>query len=40
MKGKSITAENQVLKVESVVIPVRASFPGSKEQMKTAGLYI
>lgn len=40
MKEKSITAENQVRKMKSIVVPVRASFLGSKEQMKTTGLYI
>lgn len=36
--GKSITTENQVLKL--IVVSVPAYFLGSKQQMKTAGVYI
>lgn len=39
-QGKNITAENQVLKMKLIVVPVPAYFLGSKQQMETAGVYI
>lgn len=39
-QGKTITADNQVLNMKLIVVPVPAYFLGSKQQMKTAGVYI